>query len=71
MPKKQRRKLDLKIIPAIAPSVVAVSVALIILGNHIGILIISLTAGYFSYLVADKLIDFASNLKRNHNKNKS
>ena len=61
----KRRKLNLRIIPAVAPSMVGVFVALLVLGNHIGIVLISLVAGYLSYFLTTTLIEFIWQLKRN------
>ena len=61
----KKRKLNLGIIPAVAPSVVGVFVALLVLGNNIGILIISLAAGYLAYFLANALIDFIWKFRRN------
>ena len=60
----KKRKLNLRIIPAVAPSVVGVFVALLVLGNNIGILIISLAAGYLAYFLANALIDFIWKFRR-------
>ena len=65
MTEKKKRKLDLKIIPAIAPSVIGISVAILVLGSDLGILVVSIVAGYFSYLITSKIIDFASYIQRN------
>ena len=61
----KKRKLNLRIIPALLPSVVGAFVALMILGNNLGILMISLAAGYCSYILASALIEFIWNLQRN------
>ena len=65
MTNKKKRKLDLRIVPAIAPSLVAFSVGLLVLGNHIGTLIIAVVVGYFSYLITNKFIDLLAHLQRN------
>ena len=48
----KKKKLDLKIIPALLPSILGVSVSLLVLGQHIGLLIAALVSGYFAFLLA-------------------
>jgi len=60
----KKKKLDLKIIPALLPSILGVSVSLLVLGQHIGLLIAALVSGYFSFLIASVLVEVISLLKR-------
>lgn len=64
MSKLKKKKLDLKIIQALAPSAMGIAVALIILGNQIGILVSSLVAGYIASLITKLLIEHIGKLKR-------
>ena len=60
----KKKKLDLKIIPALLPSILGVSVGLLVLGEHIGLLIAALVSGYFGFLIASVLVEVISLLKR-------
>ena len=60
----KKKKLDLKIIPALLPSILGVSVGLLVLGQHIGLLIAALVSGYFAFLIASVLVEVISLLKR-------
>ena len=59
----KKRKLDLKIIPALIPLIVGVAVALLAIGDQIGMLIFSLVVGYFAFLLASLLIELIEWLK--------
>ena len=59
-----KQKLDLKIIPTLLPSSVGLAVTLLVLGKQLTVLITSLVAGYFAFLLASVLIEFLRVLKR-------
>ena len=54
----KKKKLDLKIVPALIPSIIGASVTLVVLGKHIGIVITSLVD-----LIMVGLITFHQNSK--------
>ena len=63
MPELKKKKLDLKIVPALIPSIIGASVTLLILGKQIGLMITSLLSGYFAFLVASVLVESIRLLK--------
>lgn len=60
----KKKRLDLKIMPALAPSLVGTGVAFLVIGENIGALISALVAGYFAFLMANLLIELISLLRR-------
>ena len=64
MTEVKKKKLDLKVIPALIPSAVGIAVAIVVLGNQIGALITSLVAGYFAFLMASFLTELIGWIRR-------
>lgn len=64
MTKLKKKKLGLNIFPAIAPLLVGVFVALLVLGNQIATVLLSLVTGYFAFLISSLIIELTSLLKR-------
>ncbi len=58
------KKLDLKIVPALIPTIIGASVTLLIVGKQIGVVITALVSGYFAFLAASILVEWIRLLKR-------
>tara|TARA_B100000029_G_scaffold224019_1_gene221946 strand:- start:337 stop:555 length:219 start_codon:yes stop_codon:yes gene_type:complete len=70
MTQNKKKALDLKIFPALIPTIAAVSVSLIVLGKEIYLLSIALLAGYFTFLIITLLIELIRTLRhRNQRRN--